>query len=269
MSFPIANYSSHQQSLVTLLEAACGRPLFFVRGEKDYGKTWLLKWFRAEVGNRCPVIAFDLGARQELLSPSLILRRCADELGSDNFAAFEREAKVYNRSRSVVIQNVNIAGSHNVVTGDAGETLQEQVLVAIDLTKIFAADLKNLPTPCSPIVFIFDHFDAAGALITGWLFEGFIPALRGLPHSRLVLAGRELPPIEDASWASVSATVTLTGVKDATAWRALVKLLEKEFPPEAGADPDAFLQGAIQLSRGIPGTLMPFIQNFPSVGPHG
>jgi hypothetical protein len=243
MSFPIANYSSHQHSLVTLLETSCGRPLLFIRGEKDHGKTWLLKWFRTEVGDRCRVIAFDLAARQSLLSPSLILRRCADELGSDSFSSLLREAQVYNRSRSVVIQNVKIDGSHNVVTGDAGETLQEQVLVAFDLTKIFVADLKNLATPHPPIIFIFDHFDEAGSLIKDWLFEGLIPALRAVPHSRLVLAGRQLPPADETPWASATATVTLAGVQDATAWSALVKLLKKIFPLRVQRTPMCFCKG--------------------------
>jgi len=268
VSFPIANYTSHQQSLITLLEASCGRPLFFIRGEKDHGKTWLLKWFRAELGQRCAVVAFDLAARQELLSPSLILRRCADELGGEHFTAFQQEAQVYNRSRSVVIQNVKIDGNQNVVTGDAGETLQEQVLVALDLTRIFVADLKKL-APRAPVIFLFDHFDAAGKLIAGWLFEGLIPALRAVPHARLVLAGRQFPSIEDNAWASASANVTLDGVKDAAAWRTLVRLLKKEFPAEARTDPDVFLEGAIRLSNGIPGTLMTFIQAFPPEAANG
>jgi len=263
MSFPIANYSSHQQSLVTLLETSCGRPLVFISGKKDYGKTWLLKWFRTEVANRCAVVAFDLAARQDLLSPSLILRRCADVLGSGYFRSFLDKAHVYNLSRSVVIQNVKIDGSHNVVTGDAGETLKEQVLVAMDLTEFFVADLKNLAVQRPPVIFVFDHFDEAGSLVRDWLVEGLIPALRAVPHSRLVLAGRELPRTGDTSWESELATVTLAGVQDATAWRALVKLLKKDFPAQGAADPDVFLEGAILATKGIPGTLMPIIQAFP------
>jgi hypothetical protein len=108
------------------------------------------------------------------------------------------------------------------------------MLVAFDLTKFFVDDLKNLSAPRPPIIFIFDHFDEAGSLIRSWLFEGLIPALRAVPQSRLVLAARQLPPTDDASWESASATVTLAGVQDAAAWRALVKLLARlnyrEFP---------------------------------------
>jgi hypothetical protein len=263
MSFPIANYSSHQQSLVMLLDASCGRPLLFIRGDKDFGKTWLLKWFRAEVGARYTVIPFDLAAQQELLSPSLILRKCSDALGSNHFSNFETEVQVYKRSRNAVIQNVEVKGDHNVVNAAIGETLQDQLLVAMDLTKIFIADLKKLASLQQPIVFMFDHYDRASQLISGWLAESLIPALRDVPNSRLVLAGRETPPVDDVWWASATDIVTLTGVNDAKAWSALVKLLKKGFPVAAGADPDVFLQGAIQFSKGVPGALMPFIQTFP------
>jgi hypothetical protein len=266
--FPIANYTSHQQTLTALLEDSCGKPLLFICGEKDHGKTWLLKWFRAEVNSRCRIVSFDLAARQALLSPSLILRRCSDELGSQHFENFLDQVQVYSRSRSVVIQNVKIEGNNNRVTGDAGETLQEQILVAIDLTRVFVAELKRLAAQ-RPIIFVFDHVDSAGSLISGWLFEGLIPALRDVPHSRLVLAGRQFPSVEDSSWAATSTSVTLSGVSDATAWSTLMKLLKKRFPSEAGADPNSFLQGAILISKGVPGTIMPFIQTFPAEMQHG
>jgi hypothetical protein len=262
--FPIANYIAHQQSLATLLQASCGRPLLFIGGETGHGKTWLLKWFRSEMGPRCSVVKFDLAAQQELLSPSLILRKCANELGSDHFGSFLREAEVYQKARSVVIQNVTIEGSHNVVTGDAGETPREQMLGALDLTRFFIDDLKKFAAPRPPIVFIFDHFDQAGTVVGNWLVDGLIPALRAVPHSRLVLAARQLPRTDDVSWETAVETVTLAGVQDAAAWRALVKLLKRDFPPEGMADPDVFLKGAILVTKGVPGTLMPFIQTFPA-----
>jgi hypothetical protein len=57
--------------------------------------------------------------------------------------------------------------------------------------------------------------------------------------------------------------------QDPTDWHTLMTVLKKNFPAEAGSNPTSFLSGIILATNGIPGTLMPFIQNFPSETLHG
>jgi hypothetical protein len=268
MPFPIANYAPHRDALAALLQQPCGQPLLFITGEKDYGKTWLLSWFQTELGDQCRFLKFDLAAPQKLFSPSFIMRKCSEAIGKENFPNFEHEAKVYNRSRVAVVQDVHIRGDNNVVTAEVGTTPQEQLLVALDLTNIFVEDLKKIAARDPPVIFVFDHVDSPGQLISDWLYDGLIPALRSVPHSRLVLAARQLPDFAGAFWTPASKTVTLTGVDDPTAWYSLAKLLKKSFPVQPGADPNVYLEGAIKLGKGVPGTLMPFIQAFPAEAQH-
>jgi hypothetical protein len=265
MTFEIANYNDHRQAMTALLQQSCSRPVLFIKGEKNYGKTWLLRWFRAELGGRCHLLKFNLADPEQLLSPALILHKCSEQLGESHFPNFQREALVYNRSRVAVIRDVEVKGNNNTVTADVGGTPEEQLLVAKELTKIFVADLKDMPAPDLPIIFAFDHVESTKLVISRWLLDGLIPELRSVPHSRVVLAAPDFPSLDEVPWEPSSTTITLTGINDVAAWLSLVGILKKRLPPEAGANPQVYLQGAIQLSKGVPGTLMPFIQAFPEI----
>jgi len=195
--------------------------------------------------------------------PSFILRKCSQALGEGHFPNFEREAPVYKLSRTATISNVTVTGDDNIITADAGGTPEEQLLVAMDLTRFFVDDLKKLAEPHPPIVFAFDHVEKAKPLTSTWLREALIPALQAVPHSRVVLASTDFPALDEVSWEPASATITLTGVSDANAWYSLIQLLGKSVPPQAATNPIVFLQGIIMATKGVPGTLMPIIQTFP------
>lgn len=264
MTFPIANYTGHRDALAALLQQPCGKPVLLIKGEKDHGKTWLLKWFRTELGDNCRLLKFDLAAPEQLLSPALILRKCSDELGNGNFPKFEQAAQVHDRTRVAIVRDVQIQGNYNTVKAEVGTTPEEQLMAAIELTKFFVGDLKAMAPPDPPIVFAFDHVESTTLLTRNWLFQSLIPALRSVPQSRVVLAATQFPALDDEVWEPASTVITLTGITEPAAWHSLVKLLKKNCPIAKDADPNVFLQGLIVATGGIPGSLMPFINKFPA-----
>lgn len=271
MTFAIANYIQHQRELIDLLNPRCARRFLFIEGPRDYGKTLLLNWLDTNVQQPSLLLYFDLGASHQILSPALILATSASRIGKSHMTRFAAH------QRALQSRPISASASGNTVTGRnitliataVGETAEEKLYNAIEMTDHFVEDLVELPASFPPIVFAFDGYDHAKPdqamlLINQWLDQSFLPSLARASCSRLILAGRAVPNPSAKAWSAWSASIKLQGVRETNEWMEVVKKLKKRYPPIANGNPVRYLEIVIDTLQGIPGPIMTIVQSFPS-----
>jgi len=246
---------------MALLESTCERPVFFIQGDQHYGKTWLLQWFQTELGATSSLATVDLAIK--LTEPKIILSSFAALLGKSKFAKFSARARQMGATGSAVIKDVEIVGDNNVVSATApGETAEDKLFAAMELTGEFVEDLKRL-SYSRPIILVLDGYDQNVASISSWLTRSLIPGIDPIAHARLIVAGRDLPALPP-KFASRCTTIRLQGVRKAADWLEVVELANRKCPlHEGGGDAASYLHGMIDATRGVPGTIMPLILGFP------
>jgi len=258
----IANYHVERQELARL--ATAGAPTaIYLKGDEDYGKSFVVAWLEQEVAAKARVVVVDLAPPQRSMTPDLVMRVVAQELGWEHFQSFRAEAERLAPRRQATVENVTVNGSFNTITASAGSTIEDQLALAIELTGPFLECLKVATKAHAAVTLCLDGYDRDARLIGGWLELSLLPGLGRQPIANILISGRCAAPPELFGRHPAPHALELAGVHDVQEWIRVAGVLKRRLPGADPAQAEQRLAGIIDFARGEPGSIMTYLQNLP------
>ncbi len=259
---PIANYHDERDELAKLVTSGPPRAIY-VKGDEDYGKSCIVSWLRGKVADQARVVVVDLAPPQRSMTPDLVMRICAQELGWEHFQLFRTESERLTPRRQAAVENVTVNGSFNTITASAGSTIEDQLALAIELTGPFLKCLEEAAGRHPAIILCLDGYDRDAKLMSGWLELSLLPGLARRPIANIVVSGRCIPPPELFERAPHADTLELKGVHDVKEWLRVAAELKRRLPGDDPGQAEQRLIGIIGYARGQPGGIMTYLQGLP------
>jgi hypothetical protein len=262
----IANYTDPQEKLRGLLSQDCATRAIFIEGEKNFGKSYLLKVVKNNLKERSHFVIVELDKRRSAPSPIEILTEIVDRLGWKIFPRLDAIKHELEGRRPIqaTVANVSITGSYNNVQAIAQESEDDRLLLAMRVTREFLEDLRGLPSENLPLILAFDGYDPDLSLIDRWFDRSLIPGLSDIPHVRSIVCGRKVPEttVKSRTPPGCGVEIILKGVKDPEEWFPIISAMRRRIPGDAVLEKRGYLRGLIAAHKGAPGLIMTEIALF-------
>lgn len=252
MNIPLANYQEPRSSIDALFHAACDKHIVLLRGQSGSGKSSLVDYCLDQVPDSMLPLHFDF--KSSALSVPEILDQTSERLGRTALPTFQRQFAEYSAIPIEVRENRQ-QGWGNQINVDVRQfALPDRDQQRTLLTRAWFDDMNRLQPQ---LLLAFDTFEKASTDVRDWFGSAFLLRVARCPHLRIVVAGQEVPGINQRDLRRCSLQHDLYGVEKAKDWLPVVAALGLRL---TGLDPLSVLTGLCLAYNGNPGEIMKKLQ---------
>jgi GTPase SAR1 family protein len=258
MTIPLADYEEHRQAFIHLLEKHCVANILLFSGASGSGKTTLLTACLRELTPE--VTAINIQLRGGAVSVAEIFQRSGSHVGWESLPTFANHVNMLQQGVPVQVDSNRLIGMGNQIhialhTGNTSDRQQRRA----SLTQAWFEDLQGLS---KPLLLVFDTYEAATPEVQQWIAGPLLARAAYARTVRVLVAGQEVPDVNNIEWGQRCVSHTLLGVKQAEHWLPVIEALERYIPVE-DQDPLTWLSGVCYALKGAPKDIMQVIESLP------
>lgn len=257
MSLILANYEKEREIFAEFLLAGSAQKVLLLQGESGIGKSTLLRSFADLVPTGAKSVAIEL--RGAAVSVAEIFYRLAGGLDWKVLHNFGAQLAAAGSGITANIDRNSLTGirNHINVSLHSQGIIDRSERIAV-LTESIFRDLEALD---HLIVMTFDTFDNASTEASEWLAGPLLGRVARVKNVRVVIAGKEVPSINNIEWGSCCKSLALSGISDVGPWLAVAARLRKVIPHDSGS---GWMAGVCAALKGNPAKIMQVIEGLSS-----
>lgn len=256
MSTLLADYEKEQRAFEALLEPGCRERILLFQGQSGSGKTTLLNACLEKVPATVPCIPIQF--RGSAVGVVEIFYRAGRLLDWERLPNFTRQVAALEGAPHVQIDRNWLAGINNRINVTLhAETRADREQRRAALTDAWFQDLQTFD---APLLVALDTYEQATTEVADWIGGPFLARVAESPPVRVLLAGQEIPDVNNIEWGRCCTLCELYGVPEAEYWLPVAQAMRCHIP---FSEPLTWLAGVCHALKGDPKEIMQVIQALP------